>query len=234
MNVLAIGAHPDDLECSCGGTLAKYARLGHKVFMVHVANGNVGSRTIGPEELAKIRGEEARRGGAHIGAEVISMGASDLYVRSEDMALRNGLVDVIRYSRPEVIITHHPDDYMDDHNETSKLVFEASMAATVTNLETKHPYYGTLTPIYYMEPVAGIGSVPTEYVDISEDIETKIAMLAEHESQVQWLSDHDGMNVLETTRLMSRFRGYQCNVDYAEGFIYCMQYHKMPVRRYLP
>ncbi|MDR0669004.1 MAG: PIG-L family deacetylase [Treponema sp.] len=234
MVVLAVGAHPDDLESACGGTLAKYSRLGNKVFMVHASNGNVGHRVIPPEELAAIRAEEARKAGALIGAEVIYLGGRDLYVRSEDMELRNKLVDIIRYSKPDIIITHNPDDYMDDHNETSKLVFEASMAATVTHLHTDHEFYGKLTPIYYMEKVAGINSSPTEFVDISEDIETKLKMLSQHESQLKWAKEHDNIDFLETARVFSRFRGYQCNVAYAEGFTYCMQFHKMPVKRYLP
>ena len=234
MRILAIGAHPDDLEFNCGGTLAKYARLGNSVFMVHAANGNVGHRTIQPEELAKIRLQEAKNAGALINAETFWLGAEDLYVRSENMELRNKLVDIIRYVRPDVMITHNPDDYMDDHNETSKLVFEASMASTVTHLRTEHDFYEKLTPIYYMEPVAGIGSIPTDYVDISDDISTKLKMIACHESQLVWLKDHDNIDFLESANLLSRFRGFQCNVQYAEGFTYCMQYHKLPICRYLP
>jgi LmbE family N-acetylglucosaminyl deacetylase len=234
MIVLAIGAHPDDLESSCGGTLAKFARLGNKVFMAHMSNGDVGHRIIPQDELASIRDEEAKKAGALIGAEVLYIGGKDLYVRSEDMELRNKTVDVIRYTKPDIIITHNPDDYMDDHNETSKLVFEASMAATVTHLHTENDGFWKLTPIYYMEKVAGINSFPTEYVDISEDIETKLNMLSQHQSQLKWAKEHDNIDFIETTRVFSRFRGYQCNVQYAEGFTYCMQFHKMPVKRYLP
>ncbi|MBQ7224838.1 MAG: PIG-L family deacetylase [Clostridia bacterium] len=71
MNILAIGAHPDDIENSCGGTLAKYAKLGHKVFTATATNGNVGSSTLSMEEIARVRKEEARRAAAHIGAEYI-------------------------------------------------------------------------------------------------------------------------------------------------------------------
>ena len=234
MRILAIGAHPDDLEMSCGGTLAKYARLGNCVFMVHAASGNVGHRVIPPDELTKIRRREAENAGALIGAETFWLGADDLHVRSENMELRNALVDIIRYVRPDIMITHNPNDYMDDHNETSKLVFEASMASTVTHLRTKHEHHDKLTPIYYMDPVAGIGSTPTEYVDISDDIDMKLKMVEAHASQIEWLKDHDNIDFRETTKLLSRFRGFQCNVQYAEGFTYCMQFGKMPSRRYLP
>lgn len=77
MNILAIGAHPDDIEESCGGTLAKYAKLGHKVFTATATNGNVGSSTLSMEEIAAIRKEEARRAASHIGAEYICLDYDD-------------------------------------------------------------------------------------------------------------------------------------------------------------
>jgi N-acetylglucosamine malate deacetylase 1 len=234
MNILAIGAHPDDLEMMCGGTLAKYAAGGHKIFMVHVATGNVGHKTIPPEELAAIRAEEARQAGALIGAEVISLGEDDLFIRSDNMKSREKIVDIIRYAKPDVIITHNPEDYMDDHEETSRLVYEASMAATVPHYPTRHEYYGRLTPIYYMEPVAGVNSLPGEFVDITSFIDIKLEMLGKHVSQHQWLMDHDHFDVLDMARTLSRLRGYQCDVAYAEGFTYCRQYHKLMTCRLLP
>jgi LmbE family N-acetylglucosaminyl deacetylase len=73
MNILAIGCHPDDLEIFCGGTLRKYVKNGHKVFMCHVANGNLGHKVIKPDELRLIRKNEAIRAAAIIGAESISI-----------------------------------------------------------------------------------------------------------------------------------------------------------------
>jgi Uncharacterized proteins, LmbE homologs len=234
MNVLGIGAHPDDLEAWCGGTLAKYAANGHKVFMCHVATGNVGHRVLMPDELIKIRAKEAERAGELISAEVISLNESDLFIRSDNMAARDKIIDLIRYAKPDLIITHGPSDYMDDHEETSKLVYEASMAATVTHHHTKNEFYPRLTPIYYMEPACGVNSLPTEYVDITDFIETKIKMMACHESQIKWMLDHDNMDFLDLGRTMAKFRGYQCDTGYAEGFTYCATYHKLATRRLLP
>ena len=70
MNILAIGAHPDDVEESCGGTLARYVKMGHKVFTATATNGNIGSATLPMDEIAAIRKEEARRSAALIGADV--------------------------------------------------------------------------------------------------------------------------------------------------------------------
>lgn len=234
INILAIGAHPDDIEIGCGGTLAKCSARGDKVFMCHVAAGNVGHKVIPPEELAKIRGKEALEAGKLIDAEVLSLGESDLFVRSDNMGTRDKIIDIIRYTKPDLIITHNPSDYMDDHEETGKLVYEASMAATVPHHHTKYDFYPKLTPIYYMEPVCGVNSVPTEYVDITEFIDIKLQMLAKHESQHKWLKDHDDMDFLDMVRTMSRFRGYQCDTGYAEGFTYCAAYHKLMTKRLLP
>ncbi len=234
MNILAIGAHPDDLEMGCGGTLAKCAGRGDKVTMCHVSTGNVGHMIIMPDELVKIRAEEARKAGSIIGAEVVGLGESDLFVRSDNMAARDKIIDLIRQAKPDLIITHSPHDYMDDHEETSKLVYGATMAATVARHQTKHEFYGKLTPLYYMEPVCGVNSLPVEYVDITDFMDTKMKMMDCHESQVKWLKDHDNMDFLDMARTMSRFRGYQCDTGCAEGFTYCSTYHKLSTRRLLP
>jgi Uncharacterized proteins, LmbE homologs len=234
MNILAIGAHPDDLEIGCGGTLAKYASMGDKVTMCHVATGNVGHKLIMPEELIKIRAAEAHRSGGIIGADVVGLGESDLFVRSDNMSARDKIIDLIRQVKPDIIITHSPQDYMDDHEQTSRLVYEATMAATVTHHHTRHECFGRLTPLYYMEPICGVNSLPVEYVDITDFIDTKMNMMNCHESQVKWLKDHDNMDFLDMARTMARFRGYQCDTGYVEGFTYCSTYHKLSTKRLLP
>lgn len=70
LRVLAVGAHPDDLEILCGGTLAKYAKLGHKVIMAHLLNGNKGHYEMDSKKLARVRKEEAENAAQIIGAEV--------------------------------------------------------------------------------------------------------------------------------------------------------------------
>jgi N-acetylglucosamine malate deacetylase 1 len=234
LNILAIGAHPDDLEIGCGGTLAKYAANGERIFMCHVGYGGAGHKVLTPPQLKEIRRKEAKEAGEIIGAEVISLEEEDLFIRSDNMKTRDKVIDLIRYTKPDLIITHNPTDYMDDHEETSKLVYEASMAATVYNYKTKYEAYPSLTPIYYMEPVLGVNSLPTEYVDITEFIEQKLEMLGMHKSQYEWLKNHDGIDYLEMTRTMARFRGYQCDTGYAEGFTYCSTYHKLMTKRWLP
>lgn len=235
MNILAVGCHPDDLEIGCGGTLAKYARQGHKVVMCHVANGNLGHAVIMPEELRTMRTKEAEEAGRIIGAsEVINIDVGDLLVDSTNMETVKKVIDVIRQVEPDLIITHSPVDYMKDHLEVSKIVFDASFSSSVPHLNTKNPAFGNIVPLYYMDTLAGVNFLPTEYVDISETIEEKIKAVDCHQSQVKWMKDHDGIDFLDFVRTVSKFRGLQCGVPYAEGFTACMTWPRIPVKRLLP
>jgi LmbE family N-acetylglucosaminyl deacetylase len=235
MNVLAIGCHPDDLEIGCGGTLAKYAGLGHRVVMCHVANGDKGHVVIMPEELAAIRTKEAEKAGGLLGAaEVINLDVPDLQVdyHCEDTVRK--IIDVVRSVKPDLIITHSPEDYMKDHLEVSKLVFDASFSSSITHLFTDHPVYSGIVPIFYMDTLAGVNFLPTEYVDISDTIEAKIGAVDCHQSQVRWMMDHDHIDFLDFVRTVSKFRGLQCGAPYAEGFRSCMTWPRMTAKRLLP
>lgn len=236
MKVLAIACHPDDLEIGCGGTLAKYAALGHSVTMVHVANGNKGHKVIQPDELRLIRAQEAQNSGALIGAKVLSMDIADLNVKSDEDALIRKLVNVMRQTEPDIIITHPPEDYMKDHMEVSKAVFDASFCATVPHYEADvpAPANAKVAALYYMDTLAGVGFLPTEYVDITDYIDTKLAMNAAHESQIKWLYEHDGIDFLDFVKTVSKFRGLQCGAGFAEGFAACKAWPRLTTTRLLP
>ena len=241
MNVLAIGCHPDDVEIACAGTLAKCVKRGDKVIVCHVSTGNLGHVIIPPDELTIIRAGEAKRAGAMAGIEVISAGFDDLEIYDGNKEARDKIVDVIRYAQPDFIITHNPNDYMPDHTAVSKLVFDASFTATLPNY-TNYPHRysamdgepAKLVPIFYMDTLAGVDFQPTEYVDISEEIDLKIQMLECHESQLVWMREHDGIDFADMVKTCSRYRGYQCGADYAEGFKQCQVYLKGTTKRLLP
>lgn len=235
MNILAVGCHPDDLEIGCGGTLAKYVKEGHNVYMCHVANGNMGHVVIMPDELAQIRTKEAENAGKKIGAlEVINLDVGDLKVNSYNESVVMDLIEVIRYTKPDVIITHGPDDYMKDHVEVGKMVFDASFSATIPHTETKSPNITATMPIYYMDTLAGVNFLPEEYVDITDTIEIKLDALNCHESQIKWMLEHDKIDFLDFVRTCSKFRGLQCGVKYAEGFRRCPAWGRLTTKRLLP
>lgn len=235
MNILAVGCHPDDLEIGCGGTLVRYARQGHRVTICVVANGNMGHVVIMPEELRAIRLIEMQQAGEMLGAmEVVSLGTPDLEVNSDNPKTVNQLVDVIRRVQPDTIITHAPEDYMKDHVEVSRLVFDASFSASIPHYLTPTLGVAKIVPLYYMDTLAGVNFIPGEYVDISETIEIKLQALNCHVSQVKWMHDHDGIDFLDFVRTVAKFRGLQCGAAYAEGFKQCQTWPRLTTKRLLP
>jgi LmbE family N-acetylglucosaminyl deacetylase len=218
MRILAIGAHPDDIEFLCAGTLAIYSKRGYQIFMCHVCDGNKGSSTYSSDELAIIRKEEAIRSAGVIGATSIWGGISDGEVVL-DLDSRLKVINVIRQANPDLIITHSPDDYHTDHINVSRLVFEASYLANLELWETGYPPTERLPYLYYMDTEAGIDFNPTEYVDISDTIDTKIEMMLENRSQIEWLRKAHNYDAIDVIKLTARFRGLQAGVKYAEAFV---------------
>ena len=74
-------------------------------------------------------------------------------------------------------------------------------------METKSEAYGNIVPIFYMDTLAGVGFLPTEYVDISDTIEIKLKALSQHRSQIDWMLEHDKIDFLDFVRTCSKFRG---------------------------
>ncbi len=238
MNILAIGAHPDDIENSCGGTLAKYAKQGHKIFTATATNGNIGSATLPMEEIARIRKEEARRAAAIIGAEYICLDYDD-EMFFEDKDARYNFINLVRYCKADIILTHNPKDYNPDHELTSKIINDIAVMIPIAKLETKYAPYDKIPQIIYFEPVHGLGFIPTEYVDITDELETKIAMCREHQSQISWMQDNykdavGDSDFFDDVSLIARYRGMQCGVKYAEGFRMAHNAFRVSPYRILP
>lgn len=234
MRILAIGAHPDDIEIACAGTLVKCAQRGDTVIACHLSTGSLGHMVIPPEKLIPMRIAEAKKAGSIAGIEVICGGMNDLEIYDNNKQSRDITVDVIRYANPDVIITHYPDDYMPDHTAVSRLVFDACFTATLPNYPTKQKTTAKLTPLYYMDTLAGVNFQPDIYVDISDFIDTKLEMLNCHESQLKWMSEHDGIDFTDFVKTCAKYRGFQCGKNYAEGFKQCKAYLKQATERHLP
>ncbi len=221
--VMAIGAHPDDPEIYCGGTLAKCAERGDKVFMAYVTDGTAGGDTKDRDKLAEIRKREGTAAAKVIGAEVIFMGLPDAELEY-NLASRIKVIDAIRQAKPDLIITHAPYDQNCDHRITSQLVNDANLHASGHKIETTHTRTTIICPVYYMEPYQGIGFNPSVYVDISNTFEQKIKMFMEHKSQINYLETEEAKRTkssnpfLDIVEITARFRGIQSLVKYAEAF----------------
>lgn len=235
MRVLAIGCHPDDLEIACGGTLRKYADQGAEIVMCHVANGNLGHVVLEPEELREIRTLEAENAGKILGArEVINLDVGDTLVSSQDQRVIDLVADTVRYAKPDVILTHNSDDYMQDHVEVSRLAANGSFCSGLSHRPRRYDPYSSFVPVFFMDTLAGVNFQPTHYVDITDQIDRKLEALHCHESQVKWMLEHDGIDFADMVRTCSKYRGYQCGVPYAEAFRPYMAYPRMSTKRLLP
>lgn len=233
LRILGIGAHPDDLEILCGGTLAKYSRNGHKISMAIVTDGSAGSTQYSVEELKKIRHDEAKKAAKLINAEFIWLGEPDEFF-FENKETRNKILDLIRQAKPDLIITHAPSDYHPDHQAVSQAVLNASFVSSLANIKSKHEVHELVCPLYYMDTLAGVNFQPSEYVDITEHFDLKQKMLTCHSSQLKWLKEHDNIDALELIETVAKFRGYQSGVKYAEAFQLAPYWLRIKPARLLP
>ena len=218
MRVMAFGAHPDDVEILCAGTLAKYARQGHAVGIAVATNGEVGSPTLSREEIAAVRHDEARKAAAIIDAEFFWMGYPDEFLY-DSPEVRRHFIDVIRQFRPDIVLCPDKDhDYHPDHQRTGQIVWDTHVMSPVPNIVTAHPPCARIHEIWFYDTVAGINFQPEFYVDIADTWETKMAMLACHASQAAWLMAQYGILPNYYAETQSRFRGYQTGCTFAEAF----------------
>ena len=227
MNILAIGAHPDDVETMCAGTLAKYAAQGHKIFIATATSGNIGSARHSMEEIARIRKQEAVNSAAIIGAEYICLDYDDeMFYETKEVRL--AFINLVRHCKADVIFTHNPEDYNPDHELTSKIINDIAVMIPIAHLKTECEPYDQIPSIWMWEPVSGMGFIPTDYVDITDYYETKMKMLNCMDSQKAWMAANyaslrdDEERFFDTIRIMSEFRGMQAGCKYAEGFVRAM------------
>lgn len=212
--ILAVGAHPDDIELLCAGTLARFLQAGCTVHLGVACRGDRGGSK--DPSWGGRREKEARAAAEVLGApiEFLRMGDADVWDTPE---VRKQFIALLRRARPDLIITHGPDDYHDDHVRVGDLVCKCAwFAASVGHVGDEASLAAPPT-VVYMDNVAAIGFEPTHFVDISETLEIKRTMLACHGSQTERFDA--GMHQLDELVLtQARMRGFQCGTRYAEGF----------------
>jgi len=189
MNIVVIGAHPDDCEAYAGGTAIKWLRAGNRVLFVSLTNGDAGHHEMGGGVLARRRREEseasARRGGME--TQILDHHDGELM---PTLAIRHEVIRIIRRYRADVVISHHPEDYHPDHRYTSTLVQDASFMVTVPNCcpdveALRHnPYFFYLM---HARPSA-LTLTPHIAIAIDDVMEVKYDLLDAMESQMyEWL-----------------------------------------------
>jgi LmbE family N-acetylglucosaminyl deacetylase len=220
VRALAVYAHPDDPEVSCGGTLAHWARAGADVRLVVVNAGDKGSPdpTTDPAELTERRAGEVDAAAAVLGlAGVERMGVPDGEV-ANDLALRARLVALVRSHRPDIVVCPDPtavffgDSYVNhrDHREVGWAVVDAVAPAAGSPL-----YFPGSGPPHQVTALLLSGTLePDVWVDISDSLELKVAAVQCHESRV----GGDPALVAELLRTRTAESGAQVGVNHAESF----------------
>jgi len=225
--VLAIGAHPDDVEFMCSGILFLLAQKGYEISICAVSNGDCGSMTETQENITRIRREEALEAAQLLNAAFYPLGELDLRIFFNDSTLMK-ITECIRKDAPLIVFTHAHEDYMADHEITSRLVRAACFAAPIPNYFTHSVLHEPRTPaipyLYYWSPLEGkniYGDFVDQriYVDITGAIDFKTRMLACHKSQRDWLMQQHHMDkYIDTMRITARRYGEVSGFDFAEGY----------------
>ena len=229
--ILAIHAHPDDVETLASGTLARLAAAGHRVVILTATAGEGGSTETGPEETAQIRLKEAAAAAALIGADYRCAGLPDLGVFNDD-ASRRRVTEIVRETAPDIVVTGSPADYHPDHEATSLLVRDACFAASVPNYRTGRAAPMTTIPhLYFTDPIGGrtregVRVAPDFGVDVGAFMAMKRRMLQAHESQASWVARQHGVpDHIAGMEAWTARRGRDFAVPFAEGF---RQYRHQP------
>ena len=217
VDLLAIAAHPDDVELTCGGTLVKMKARGYRFGIVDLTRGEMGTRGT-PE----IRGAEAARAAEILGAEfreTLDLGDGGLRRgREEELAV----IEVIRREKPRLILTPYPEDRHPDHGRAGQLVTDAAFYAGLRKLETAHPAHRPQQTIYFSTFDA---RRPDMLVDVTDVIETRRAAMRAFESQFhkEGSTEPETMlaqrSFLDMIEARAREFGAMINVEFAEGFL---------------
>ena len=195
VNILAIGAHPDDIEFGCGGSLIKYAAKGHRLSLLVMTGGGRG----GP---AEVRMAEQAASQKILGAQEIFWGGFDDTHLAVGIDLIRKIENVIERVRPEFIFCNFPDDTHQDHRHLAQAIMSATRY--IRNV------------LFYEGPTTQNFN-PQVYVDIADTLEAKLEALRAHRSQVMKTNIED-LSIIEVARSSANFRGIQGRVKYAEAF----------------
>ena len=204
VNVVCVGGHPDDPESGCGGTLARYAALGHAVTVVYLTRGERGIPGKSLDEAARIRSAECDAACKIMGAKPVFFGQID-GATEVTHAHVDTMTKLLAARNPDVIFAHWPVDTHMDHQVASMLTIRSWMGLRSS------------PALYFFEVNSGSqteGFLPNTYVDISSVVDQKKSALFAHVSQ-------DGQGIWrEHHQVMAHWRGREVGVSAAEAFVH--------------
>lgn len=227
IRVLALFAHPDDAEFLCAGTLAHLVDRGASLHIATMTAGDCGSSILTSAKISRIRRAEAERGAALLNAPYTCLEELDLLVCYDRPTLRK-VMELVRRVDPALVVTHSPQDYMVDHETTSRLCQSACFGASAKNFRTgaRRPATPprTIPHLYYSQPfsnrdILGNEILPRFVVDIDATLERKEKMLACHESQRAWLQFQQALREFDDPlKQMAARAGELGGCRWGEGF----------------
>jgi bacillithiol biosynthesis deacetylase BshB1 len=217
VDILFFGAHPDDIELSCGGTIARAVKRGQKVGVIDLTRGEMGTRGT-----PATRKREAANASRILGAsfrEQLDFGDGGLRTgRAEELQV----IEVVRKYRPTVVFAPWPDDRHPDHTRTGRIVTEASFYAGLRALETGLPAHRPQTTIYYLQNYM----IPVSFVvDVTAVWKTKMKAVAAFKSQFHNPKSKEPETFISSKKFLDmieargRHFGALIGVEYGEGFV---------------
>jgi len=217
VDVMAFGAHPDDIELGCGGTLIKLVELGHSVVLVDLVEGEMGTR--GTVETRRAEAAAAAQIIGAVARENLRLQDGNVHVDEE---ARRGVVQVVRQYRPRLVFIPYYEDRHPDHYRASEVAYEGVFLAGLAQYETGQESYRPPRVLYYM---GWYEFEPTFIVDISVQFERKMRAIYAYSTQFK-----PGDSFYKQTRLTSRqynwmlvhrmaYYGSLIGKQYGEGFL---------------
>jgi bacillithiol biosynthesis deacetylase BshB1 len=216
LDVLAFGAHPDDVELGVGGTLVKLAELGYRTGVVDMSRGELGSRGT-----PQIRAKEAQAAAKVMKLTVrenLKLGDGAIF-NSETIRLK--VVERLRKYRPELVLTHYWDDQHPDHIQTSQVVTDGCYLSGLAKIKTPHPRFRPKQILYYRIPHS---VCPSFLVDITKQFEKKMEAIRCYKSQLHDPQSAEPQTYLSLPEFLPRieakhrYYGYLLRSGYAEAF----------------
>ena len=214
MHILALGAHPDDLEIFAYGTLAQWVAMGAGLTLAIATDGARGG-ALPPDDLRRLRAQETTAALAPLGSgPPVMLGFPDGELRA-DAALEQSLVKLIRQCDPDLVLTHAPNDYHADHRALSAATLQAA---------------GFSTPVVFMDTLNGTGFTPTHWVEVSSHWAAKEKAILTHTTQ-------DPARFVTMANRQAAYRAGECNAPpdaRAEAFRFEPRFPFADIRAFLP
>jgi LmbE family N-acetylglucosaminyl deacetylase len=199
-SAIAIAAHPDDIEFVMAGTLLQLKEAGYQIHYLNIASGNCGSLELSSQEARIVRAREGREAAKLLGATFHSSVCDDLEIVYSSALLRK-VVAAVRMAAPDIVLTHSPSDYMEDHMNACRLAVTAAFARSMPNFQPEPPIPPVSgdVAIYHAMPHGLRDGLRRRvhagsYVDTTSVHAEKRLALAAHRSQKDWLDASQGMD----------------------------------------